>query len=84
MQEVTLQFYLEEEVTPKLFAEKVARALARGGALRKGERVSSGVFLYEYTGDARTSMRELGLGKSQADIQVPIIEEIHASAQVEK
>jgi len=35
---VTLTFLLDEEVTPQLFAQKIARACA-GGALRPGEAV---------------------------------------------
>jgi hypothetical protein len=35
---VTLTFLLDEEVTPQLFAEKIARACG-GGALRPGEAI---------------------------------------------
>lgn len=39
---VALSFDLDEEVTPDLFASKVALACAKGGALRPGEAVVLG------------------------------------------
>lgn len=36
---VTLTFVLEEDVTPDLFAQRVALACARGYALRPGEAI---------------------------------------------
>jgi hypothetical protein len=38
---VILTFNLNEEVTPEIFASKVALACARGGAIRQGESVES-------------------------------------------
>lgn len=79
LHEVVIQFYVDEEVTPELFAKKVAMACARGGALRVGERVSAGDYLYEYVRDESTSARKLGIGVSTKSIRVPVIEEIHMS-----
>lgn len=39
MMEVTLRFRLLEEVTPAIFAERVAQACGNYGALRPGEAV---------------------------------------------
>jgi hypothetical protein len=38
---VLLVFDLNEEVTPELFCEKIARACSKGGAIRPGESVST-------------------------------------------
>lgn len=38
---VLLAFHLDEEVTPELFCEKVARACSKGGAIRPGESIST-------------------------------------------
>ena len=83
MHEVTLTFLTNEEVTPHLFAEKIAWACARGGALRIGERVESEGYLYEYTEDRRTSNFLLGVGNSRKMFAMPVVEEIHMSAQVD-
>ncbi len=40
MKQVSLVFILDEEVTPEIFAGKVALACGSGGALRLGESVS--------------------------------------------
>lgn len=60
---VTLTFHLDEEVTPDLFAEKVALACARGGAIREGEKVQCGwiIFTYENSlGIVELSGKEIG------------------------
>jgi hypothetical protein len=51
MNEVTLTFHLGEEVTPDLFAEKIAYACARGGAIRPGEKVQCGWIMFTYESD---------------------------------
>jgi hypothetical protein len=80
MNEVNLTFYLNEEVTPEIFASKIALACARGGAIREGERVVSGMYVYEYIGDKETSMKDLGLGTSDTPMTIPDVQEIHMSA----
>lgn len=44
---VTLHFNLAEDVTPSIFAQRVAQACAAQGALRTGESVSTGNLRYE-------------------------------------
>ena len=74
--EVTLTFILGEEVTPRIFAEKIAFACARGGAIRVGERVcvdeNGTPYLYEYTGDNGS----LDLGPTKIE-NIPTVELIH-------
>lgn len=43
---VNLTFHLAEDVTPEIFAERVARACAREHALRLGESVNVGLVRY--------------------------------------
>lgn len=50
MTEVTLTFHLNEEVTPSIFARKVALACAYRNAIREGESVEAGGYLYEFIG----------------------------------
>jgi hypothetical protein len=70
--EVVLHFYLNEEVTPEIFARKVADGLARSGTLREGERVCANLDAYEYVGDVQIDI----FGKGQP-ITVPRIDRIH-------
>jgi hypothetical protein len=79
--EAVLEFYLDEETTPEIFARKVAIACAYQGAIRIGERVAAGGYVYEYTGNKLTSMEELRLGRGTKKFEIPVIEEIHMSAQ---
>lgn len=74
MNEVVLHFYLEEEVTPEIFAQKVAKALARSGAIRVGERVCSGDYVYEYTGE---QLVPIGMVGNRRAFETPNIEQIH-------
>jgi hypothetical protein len=71
MNEVTLTFYLDEEVTPRIFAEKIAVACAKGGAIREGERVGSGIYVYEFTGHEDVDLFD------QGPISVVQIEQVH-------
>lgn len=70
--EVTLTFVLDEEVTPGIFAEKIALACAYRGAIRVGERVAGGNRIYEYVG-----LRKVDLFGKGDPITVPGIEQIN-------
>lgn len=74
LHEVNLAFYLDEEVTPELFAKKIAFACARSGALRKGERIGVDEFLYEYEGDIE-GVDVFGNGK--VVVTMPAISQVH-------
>lgn len=71
--EVILHFYTEEEVTPRIFAQKIALACARSGAIRVGERVCAGNYVYEYTGDVVLKPGVVGTNP----LTVPNVEQVH-------
>jgi hypothetical protein len=72
MREVVLIFQLQEDVTPALFAEKIAFACAKGGAIRPGEIVRTqdgNAFIY-------SGLQDLGdlLGETTRGTMSPKIE----------
>jgi hypothetical protein len=73
MFEVQLEFYTVEEVTPEIFARKVAVACARSGSLYKGERVAAGEYVYEYTGEVTLEPGVVGT----MSVRVPEIIQVH-------
>ena len=73
MFEVTLQFYTIEEVTPEIFARKIAVACARNGALYKGERVAADDVVLEYTGEVTLEPGVVGT----MSVRVPEIIQVH-------
>lgn len=78
MREVALTFELNEDVTPEIFARKIAVACARSGAIREGERVitwyssDGSPHIFEYQYDKREDV--LGNGKLWI---IPHIEQVY-------
>lgn len=73
---VTIDFRVDEEVTPRIFAEKVALACARNGAIREGESVSAGGVEYTYVCDQEVDL--FGRGNF---VTVPLITRVVRSSE---
>lgn len=76
--ETTIKFFTTEEVTPDLFAEKVALACMKHGALREGEALlpMDGTYLLKHGG-----WKHIQPATATSLVQVPNIRKLHRMSE---